>query len=305
MMDWVPVLARVVVTPPGYRHPADAAYAQSILRCGKADVDMLFAACDEVLDSPLDRFDIWNTGLYSGSRRSRPELEMSYFRRFALRGGDWVAPIRHRVAFEAVCPRGDRCDSDTWPRPDIPGGTWHSSVLEQGRARWAGEVRRRGTTATVSSKLIAEIWRASLERYRFHFTCPALANAIPQTRRRGVGDCTALSLTLAAELGEHGLQARVRSGFLWGGTMGRVHQWVEVADSDAQWKVLDLSMALLADDFAMENYADFCFGSLSNRVIIAGDGDRTSVLHPCGGETLQVDLYIRGPAGDTSGMFTV
>jgi hypothetical protein len=141
----------------------------------------------------------------------------------------------------------------------------------------------------VSSKLIAEVWHSTLERYRYQYTCPQLAIVVQETRRRRVGDCVALSTVLAAELQERGIQARVRSGFVWGGMTGRLHQWVEAIDTDGRWKVLDLSTAIHARDFAMADYAGFGFGSLSNRVI---EG-QTSVSHPCGGTTWQVALDLR------------
>lgn len=291
-MNWAPVLARVELTPPGYRRLVGATYAKNVLRCSQADLDALVATCGEAPGSRLDAFDIWNIGLYSRSRRSRPELEMSYFWRSVLRRGDWLAPIRHQVTFLAACTRGTECDSDSWSYPDVQGITWRDRVLRQGHARWVGEVEQAGTTAIVSSKFIARVWHASLERYRYHYTYPALATVVQETRRRKVGDCTALSAMLAAELCDYGFQARVRSGFLLGGMEGRMHQWVEVADSDGHWKTLDLSMALIGKIFSMKDYIDFCFGSISNRVISAGESGNTTVSHRCGENILSIKLDV-------------
>jgi hypothetical protein len=151
------------------------------------------------------------------------------------------------------------------------------------------QTERHGIAATVVSKLIVDAWQTTLQAYRFHYTCPELADVVSETMRRKVGDCTALSNMLAAEFREHGLQARVRGGFLWGGMTGSIHCWVEVVDSDGQWKVLDLSMAMLGRLFAMEEYAEFCFGSLSNRVIPVEDSGNTTVSHRCGGEILEIE----------------
>lgn len=292
VMNWAPVLARVELTPPGYRQLVGAAYAKSILRCSQSDLDALVATCGEAPGSRLDAFDVWNIGLYSRSRRSRPELEMSYFWRTVLKRGDWLEPIRHQVTFLAACPRGAACDSDSWSYPDVHGITWLDCVLRQGEAQWAGEVEQPGTTAIISSGLIARVWHASLERYRYHYTYPALAAVVQETQRRKVGDCTALSVMLVAELLDRGFRARVRSGFLLGGMAGRIHQWAEVADYDGHWKALDLSMALIGEIFSMKDYIDFCFGSISNRVISAGESGKTAVSHRCGEDILSVKLDV-------------
>lgn len=299
-MNWIPILTKIATTPCGYRYWVTADYAQNILRCSRADLEALFTAFNDAFGSAPDGYDVWNIGLYSGSRRTRPEIEMAHSRRIILGEGDWVTPIRHEVDFEAVCPRGALCDSDAWSQPDVPGAVWCAFELGRRRAHWMTRIEQRGAASTVVSGLIAEAWHASLERYRYQYTCPELAVVVAETQRRRVGDCTALSVMFATELRGRGVQANVRSGFFWGGMAGRVHQWVEAADCDGQWKVLDLSMAILARDFSIGTYGGFCFGSRSNRVIpVAGSG-RPSVSHPCGGTTLQVELGIRRPPSGRS-----
>jgi hypothetical protein len=292
-VNWELALSKVVVSPSGYRYPVDAAYGQQILRCSSSDVETLLAACRDVGYSDADGYDYWNFGLYSGSGKSRPELELVFFQRVFMKMRDWIAPIRHQIGFLATCPRGARCESDSWPQPDFPGFIWHPVELARGRAYWVGEIEQRGASSHVSSKLLTEAWHSTLDQYRYQYTCPELAVVVNETRRRGVGDCLALSTLLAAELHGQNIPARIHSGFLWGGTTGRAHRWVEAIDTDGGWKVFDLSTALHARYFAMTNYAEFGFGSLSNRVIRG----QTSVQHPCGGTTLQVELDVRRPLG--------
>lgn len=299
-MNWAHALAKVVATPKEFHYVADRAYCRQILRCSEADADEFYAAWNEFSAITPDAYDYWNAGLYSGSRRSRPEIEVAQFRRNIAKNADWVGPLSHHVRFEARCPRGAMCDSDVWSRPDIDGFVWRDSRLARERASWAGEIEQRGAVLTVTSATAAEVWHATLGRYRYHYSCPELAAAIDETRRRGVGDCLGLSLMLAAELQEHGIEARVRGGFLWGGTTGRTHNWVEAADRDGRWKTLDLSMAVLARDFAMGDYGRFCFGSQSNRTIAVGESGNPGVSHPCGGTALRVPLDVpHGTSGAT------
>lgn len=285
-MNWEPALNKVVASPPNYRIPKDAAYGQAVLRCSSSEVISLLTAWREAGYSDPDRYDYWNIGLYSGSGRSRPELELTFFWRAYMGRRNWNALVRHQMAFQAVCPRGAACESNSWSQPEFSGFTWHLVELRKGHAYWAGEIEQRGVAAHVSSKLLTEAWHESLERYQFHYTRPELAVLVQETRRRRVGDCLALSTLLAAELDECGVPAKICTGFLWGRMAGRPHSWVEAVDTDGEWKPLDLSTAVHARDFSIRDYADFGFGSLSNRAVRG----QASVSHLCGGDTVQVYL---------------
>jgi len=288
MVDWKQVLNNVVAVPPVYRNPVNANVGQFILRCSRSDLDALLVACGDAGYPNPDKFDYMNIALYSGSGNSRPETEMAFLRRVIMQRDDWGEPIRHKIGFQAACPQGASCESAVWCQPDIPGFTWIASKLEQGRAYWIGEIEQHAVASSVSSDLIAEAWHSALGSYRFHYTCRELALQVQETRRRGVGDCRALSALLAAELQTQGIETRIRNGFLFGGRRGRAHQWIEAIDTDGKWKVLDLSTAIHARDFALADYANIGFGSLSKRVI-AG---QASVAHLCGGGTLRVMLDI-------------
>lgn len=287
-MDWEAALNSVVVTPEGYRRPADIAYGLHVLRCSHSELGTLLRACDEAGNPGPDEYDYWNIGLYSGSKRSRPELELAFFWRFFMKRRDWFSPIRHQVKFQAVCPWGAKCESALWGQPDLPGFVWTASRTERGRAWWVGGIERRSTASPMSSELIAEVWHSLLSSYRYQYTCPELAVVVQETRRRKVGDCLAVSMLLAAEFNERAVEARVCTGLILGGVTGRIHAWVEAFDN-GNWKSFDLSTAIHAKDFSLNEYADLCFGSLSNRVLRG----RAEVLHSCGAEAFSVPLDFR------------
>jgi hypothetical protein len=281
-MEWRSILASVVPTPPEFRQWMAAADARAVLRCSESDLDDLRRSGIATEDSKFDRFDIWNAGLYSETGNSKPELEMKLSGRLLeLPGRDWVSPVTFRVLVEAACPRGVECDGLHWSPPAITGVVWQEHDVMPGRARWAGLVGRTGARATVHAPVAVSTWHAVLRDYRFHLMPVALATSTLATRRRRVGGCTALSMLLAEELADQGLQTRLREGFLVAGYVPRAHTWAEILDIDGAWKPLDISMAALARMFFTQEYAQFCLGSMLSRLVPVDFGATSFVRHLC------------------------
>ncbi|MFB6394221.1 transglutaminase-like domain-containing protein [Polymorphospora lycopeni] len=291
--NWGHALERVVRTPAAHRRPVDVAFVRAVLRCSDAELETLRDIMGTGGET-FDAFDVWNVGLYSGSRASRPELEMAYHRRLLTVDGDWTGPVDFRFTLAATCPSGGGCDSTLWSRPEITGARWTRSAVDRGSATWAGEVRQSGIRSTIRHRPVGALWRSAVESYRYHYTSPPLAAEVPTTRRRRVGDCTALSELLVAEFGAQGIPARTGDGFLFGGHTARVHRWAEVRDSDGVWKPLDLSMALLAGEFLPAGYREFCFGGLPNRLVHVSGEAGVMVRHRCRAGTSWLEPVVRG-----------
>lgn len=290
-MDCGRILERVVRTPDEYYLPIDDARARRILGCSIGELETLWKAYDSQR-SRFDIFDVWNIGLNSGMGKSKPEREILYLSHLYQRT-DWLEPAQYKIALDVACPRGTRCTSSNWQRPNIPDADWVDSTAGSGVARWTAAVSRHGTKAEVSDGTILDVWHSTIDRFRFHYTHPSIAASAEATRAREVGNCTGLSAALAQFLDDAGLLARTRCGFLWGGVVGLSHEWVEVSDADGSWKVLDLSMAVLADEFFTPEYKKFCCGSLLNRVIPTAAGQASTVHHECDGSTFTTYPVVR------------
>lgn len=290
-MDWGRILEQVVRTPDKYYLPIDNAKAASVLGCSTDELGILWQAYDSPR-SRFDVFDVWNIGLFSGTGKSKPEQEIRYLSHLYERT-DWLEPVEYKIALDVTCPRGIRCTSSNWQRPDIPDAEWTDAAVDSGSARWAATVHRQGTNAEITDRTILDIWRTTIDKYRFHYTHPSIAGSAEATRARAVGNCTGLTIALAQLLDEADLQARTRCGFLWGGVVGLSHEWVEVRDTDGSWKVLDPSMAALADDFFTPEYKEFCCGSILNRVIPTAAGQAATVQHECDGSTFTTYPVVR------------
>jgi hypothetical protein len=215
---------------------------------------------------------------------------MYYWRRTLAESG-WIGSKRFRFTIEARCPQGPACASTEWLRPEILGARRIETVADRGRFLVTAEIEQAGRLGTISASEVRDAWRSVIAQYRFHYTYPKLAGSVTATRRRKVGDCVSLSRILAEQLLGLGFQARVSHGYIWSGVAARPHGWVEVVDEDENWKALDISMATLAADFFTPDYANFCFGSLLNRIIRVSDG-RSAFVHSCGDDVLEVHSHM-------------
>jgi len=165
-----------------------------------------------------------------------------------------------------------------------------------GRAVVTGEVEARGSSGQVLSPVAADLWEDSLRRFRLHYVPDSGAREPAATCRRGTGDCPALSSYLVEELRTCGVKADVRVGYLHGGFGTDLHHWVSFVDDDGRRKVLDLSMALVADRYLGAEHRDFCRGSLLSRVVkLVGDRE-AGVAHSCALGEVQLPLDRKGSA---------
>lgn len=289
-MDWGTALERIVRTPNGFGQSIGDRYAQRLLGCTEEEL----ATLRPLMGGRFDAFDIWNLGLYSGSRRSWPEMEIGCLAR-VLRSLDWLAPHQLALQVDARCPRGNDCDSDAWAEPAIVGTQWTAVTAGTEQARWVGEVARSGRAAVVKSGAVLDLWRAAMERFRFQYAYDELSDP-DAVRRLGVGSCVGLTVTLADDLTTAGIPSRVRTGLLWGGLAASHHQWLEFLDGDGEWKTLDLSLALLARMFFGPEVEAFCCGSTGAYVIAYEPGAEHTVRHWCGGGACDVKFVMSAPA---------
>lgn len=272
---------QVVPVPPEHSRWIEPAEALGVLRC---TADELRAVVDAGLaqrEGLVEAHDVWNTGLYEGSERTTPEREMLVLRHMlASRGGDWVSPRRYAVTARAFCPRAPECPASAdWQTPRLPGVNWSGRQTAAGNATWQGDAWLSGREASVRDPGLRGVWMELLDSYRYHAVPPRLARQTDATRRRGVGECEALSRVLVQELAAAGWPSRLATGHLLGGARTRRHYWVEVADADGEAKALDPAMAILADRFFSPRYRRFCGGSLLNRVLPVARNEDFEIEH--------------------------
>ncbi|MBX7269051.1 hypothetical protein KIF24_25500 [Micromonospora sp. Llam7] len=281
-MTLVETLGVVVPTPPEHRTWIPEVEALDTLRCTGEELEQLVAAGLVRDGGRYENYDVWNLGLLSGSGRSRPEREMVFFARVLKSfGADWVSRRRYEITGWAECPRAEDCPSRDWVAPALPDVVWEQEQIQPGRAEWRGQVVSSGMHATVRDPRVRDAWNHLLEQYRFHFTPASLSPDMASTLRRRVGDCEALCRVLLRDLLDLGIPTELEPGYIFGGARLRRHAWLRFADSDGQSKVLDPSMALLAEMFFTPEYKEFCFGSSINRVIRRDSGKEAFVTHPC------------------------
>jgi hypothetical protein len=278
------------------------AEALDVLNCGQDDLDDLVAHGLPRKRDHLERHDVVNTALHSRTGRTSPERVMLvYDRMLKAYGADWVSRVAYHLTAVARCPLGAACAAGSWSAPELDGVLWEGAVaVELGVARWDGRVYLEGREDAIRDERVAALWARELGRYRFHFTPVALARDTAHTAATGAGDCLGLSLLLLQQVNGLGIDARLGTGFLFGGRNTQLHHWVEFRDRDGVDKVLDPSMAALAEPFFTPRYRAFCAGSRFNRLVRVRSQAGTRVQHACaGGETsvrLEVSLRRLGPA---------
>lgn len=287
--DWAVAMSQVVCTPAGYEDWVPAGEALRILRCAESSLIDLVDTGLPTRDGRFDWCDAWNVGLYSGSGRSMPELEMKLFRRLlSAFNGDWHTPMRYLITVEAACPSGPDCDCGTWVCPDFVDASLTESTPGPGRRSWSGVVEASGVRVAIRSRVVTDAWNSVVRSYRYHFTRLELAKSVDQTRRRRVGDCVALTKLLQAELAKCGVEAWERHGYLLGWTTGHAHSWLEIRDIDGVVKPLDASLALLAGSFLNPGLVGFSLGCLMNRLIQIRERGKVQVIHHCHGDRLDL-----------------
>ncbi len=295
-MSLVEAMRLVVPSPPEHRVWSSEAQALDVLRCPQEQLDQLVAAGLFRDGGRYDNYDLWNLGLFSGSGRTRPEREMVFFGRILKSfRADWITSRSYEITGWAECPRAQDCPTPEWTVPALPDVRWESEEIQPGRAQWRGYVESSGHSATVLDPRIRDAWERLTTGYRFHFTPPSLSPDVASTLRRKVGDCDALCRVLMRDLLDLGIPTELEPGYIFGGSRLRRHSWLRVIDSDGESKVLDPSMALLAEMFFTPQYRAFCYGSITNRVIRRASFEAAFAPHPCtdGVKRLRYEFVLR------------
>ncbi len=289
-------LHTVVPSPAGSQEWTSRRDACTVLGTTDEELQVLVEAGLAERDGMIDRFDVWNVGLRDQAWGARPAREMVFLNRL-LRAGDsdWLAARKYDVTVTARCPHGAACAGTAWTRPDVLGVGWASQAVTESSVTWRGHVVLQGTAGPALSAAAAACWDRVTGDYRFQFTPPAVAGDVNLTRGRRVGDCVALSRLLAEDLQRAGVEARVCSGYMFGGLRMRQHQWVTARERGGMLVTLDPSMALLADDFFGPEFREFCRGSHSNRCLQVGTAQDWFVEHWCGGSrtSLEADVMMK------------
>jgi hypothetical protein len=281
-MNLLDALPAVVPTPSEYRVWVDENRVLDTLRCSPGDLRKLVDAGLICEGGSYDFYDVWNLGLFSGSGRTRPELEMIFFAK-ALKSSrsDWVTARRYAITGWAECPRGSGCRSPEWAAPALPDVHWSEVEVNTGRAEWRGVVELSGQSATVQDPRIRHAWDELTRCYRYQFTPERLAFDVAKTAVRKVGDCEALCRILMRDLRGFDISAELQPGYIFGASRLRRHSWLKVFDHDGLPKVLDPSMALLAEMFFTPEYKEFCYGSSLNRMVRLSRHENALAPHPC------------------------
>jgi hypothetical protein len=289
---WFQALDRLIPTPADlWEGSIDDVGASRLFRCG---ADLLDALVERGLPARLtdagryyDIHELFNVALYSGSKRSLPELALSMITRFARE------PVPQRIELGRWSLLADFATLDgsatPWsvarPTPEALGGSLTSletkpafrkgersrlAVVEPvSRVTLRAGIELQGRVDRVVSPAIREVFHGFLARPWLWYAMPRrLSTDLTAVTKRNTTDCISASLLLARELGERGYEARTRLGLLTN-LFGTLHGWVEVRDDDGRWKLLEPGFALLAKGwgFGGDEFIEFCLGSTSNRCL--------------------------------------
>lgn len=272
----------------------DAPAAKRVLRCDDRALAMLVEHGLRV-DARTASFsycDIMNVGLYSGTRRSIPELAERFITRFAAEAPEtWTARRRWRLSVEARCTRIGGCVEGRW-RLGAPG---EQQVRDEGspgsqvfRADWHARTGGRGMQ--VLFEPAKELHGECLERFasgtwQYQYLPPGLRGDPHAADALGVMDCFSLAHWLSERLRRAGADVRLRYGLILA-FMGVEHAWIEIRDCDGVFKPLDPVLAVLAtrSASAARDFRSFTCGSQLNRVLAWPPGAPAIVAHVCNGE---------------------
>ncbi|MFG2328722.1 transglutaminase domain-containing protein [Streptomyces sp. NPDC048604] len=300
---WLPAVERLAAVPQGYRRvDVGVRGAARILGVDEGAVRRLVAAGLPARaggEGPLmDRYDLINLGLLSGSGRSVPEAaERRWTGQAAGPPGDWTAPRALRLALSTHC--SVRCAGPPPASPPVASlasGTtavrrWRS--LEPG-GRVLADVTLRGRSRRVRSRAAREVFdelyaALAAGRYRYARLPAALAAAPERALAAGVLDAVTAALVMAGQARAAGLEARIRSGFLLGPgdvsyrSAALRHTWAEVREA-GHWLPLDPVQAYRAarNPGAHREFTDFCRGSRPNWLLPWAYGTPAAPApHPC------------------------
>jgi hypothetical protein len=264
-IDWHPVTGAVVWTTAAQRQPTvDEATATRILRCTARSFAMLrdlgLTPMETTAGPRYDANDIRNAALYSLSGKTEVEIAMRAVLSF-LRGSDRDLFGERRWTYQMVPDEGGG-DGDCLVHPVTPesfgGQTTGIRVGDRAPATdglrlrvpsgmaLSGAFISRGAPAPVRSGLIRTLAEDLIgSGVRWHYLPPEAKRDAHAALERGVGKCDTLSIVLAERLAGAGYEAAIYRGWIVGITKVP-HSWIEVVDEDAQVKIVDPSLLVLA-----------------------------------------------------------
>lgn len=310
---WTASLAGLLTVPAGCPdEQLDRPAALEMLRCGEVVLDRLIERGLPHTGNPgnelFNRADLFNLALYSGSRRSVPEMAVAFALRWmGAEPHELLAPACWSFSVEVTCPLGDTCGGDRrWqvarPQPELWGGrvleldVWPDRAVDaDGDIELAGGaglgasavLETAGTERQLVSPRITSLLDEYLVTHRRYMKLPPPAQwDYDRILPWGASTCYAASLYLERMLLAAGFRARTRRGWILG-MLDLGHAWLEVEDDDGQTKVIDTVFALLAEQLAPSahpQFAQLCIGSEMNRLLPTSHrADEPLVRHWCGG----------------------
>jgi len=282
--------------------------ARRILRCSEEELDHLcergLPSCHRESAQTFGECDVMNAALARGNGRSIPELARLRTLRFV--GGepaDWLAEKAWTVIVTAECSCGS--DAGEWraatPRPDIVGGAVESVTTARtpGRHETKIALRTKGRRGHAADPAIASTVQNILDEFdsgtlRFHYLPAALRINAPAASSAGVIDCVALTLHLAEQLEVSGISVQTRRGHLLS-AIGVEHAWLELGEGAGRVAVDPMLIALCGSlPGANPAFADFCLGSISNRVLPWDrSADEAVCGHGCSGGAIRLAVSAR------------
>lgn len=312
---WLPALEHLVPVPSAFREVTlDLPAAARELGCSPEILMALVAAglpAEHDTDGPrFDPHDVMNLGLLSGTGRSSAELgERRLMRLAAGTPAEWVVQRTWRIAFAASCSEAGCTEValPVRPAPELLGGEvtqWHPDPANPSEVQ--AVLSTRGRLDTARTAAVREIYDDLLDalrtgRYRYGWV-PTKLSADPSVDVFGIMNCMVAAASMRERAAAAGMDARIRRGVLLG-FVGVEHAWTEVFEED-RWVALDPVLGLLAGRTPGSNpeFAGFCRGSLSNRLLI-WDGDGALTEHRCGtGELARLSCRPTPiPTSDTEG----
>jgi len=273
---WPQVLQQIAFTPPDHRDLVGFDEAADLLAVDTAAIGEIVSAGVPSVDRKVDMWDIQNIGLYSGSGRTRPELEMAAFvRATGTDSSKWLAPQHWRLILSATCSTSGDCGG-SWKLPEVNGCIWDPEPSTGAEQVWRTTARAVGGVSQVGHQKIRNAFADVANTYKFQYTAASLVGDNARTRERRAGTCTSIASVLAAELESIGYKANLRYGLLMGLFTASLHCWVEV-DGDAvggrtgQTVALDPTLAIVTKTFfpprSHTALIDYFIGSTSNRIV--------------------------------------
>jgi len=312
---WLPALDHLVPVPAAFREVSlDLPTAARELGCSPEVLTALVAAglpAEHGSDGPrFDPHDVMNLGLLSGTGRSSAELGERRLMRLATgTAAEWVIERNWRIAFSASCSAAGCTDvaRPVRPAPELLGGRltqWRADLADPSAVQ--AVLSTRGRLDTVRTGAVREIYDDLLDalrtgHYRYGWV-PRKMSADASVDVFGMMNCMVAAASMRDRAAAAGIAARIRRGVLLG-FVGVEHAWTEVLEED-RWVALDPVLGLLAGRTPGSNpeFADFCRGSLSNR-LLTWDGDGALTEHRCSAGGL-ASLSCRPtpiPSSDTEG----